>query len=257
MHKRAVALALMLFTITAMADSLDKIPKKITLTTTNWCPYACEGAQAESGIVHEYIKAIFANMGIDVQIKFYPWTRAIKDVETGRADGLLTAVHEEAPSLLFTASPIMAYKVCFFSDTQNQWSFSGGQSLAEITLGAIKGYGYGAVIDEYIRSADSQHRVHLISGGREIIRFINMLELKRIDAFLDDQYVIAWKTKASHKDFSQLRNAGCLEENPFYMAFNPDVPGVQALISRLNEEFAQTDNQQMLEKILNKYLSTK
>jgi hypothetical protein len=41
------------------------------------------------------------------------------------------------------------------------------------------------------------------------------------------------------------------------MAFNPDVPGVQALISRLNEEFAQTDNQQMLEKILNKYLSTK
>lgn len=231
----------------------SSIPPKITLATTNWCPYACPNSDKHPGIAYEYIQAILTQLDIDADIKFYPWTRAIKEVESGRAHGLLTAVHDEAPSFLFTNTPTMSYQVCFFSNKNSKWRYNGVSSLNTITLGAIKGYGYDSEIDEYIRHASASEAVQLISGGKEIPRFINMLDLKRIDAFLDDQYVAAWEAKTHRFDFSEYQNAGCLSDNPFYMAFNPDLKWAEQLIKRLDSHFSKKENQALLNKIVKKY----
>lgn len=255
MLKQSMHFIVLLTVLTApqALASGSNLPGNIILVTTNWCPYACPNSEELPGIAYEYIQATLKQLGINVDIKSYPWTRAIKEVESGRAHGLLTAVHEEAPSFLFTNTPTMSYQVCFFSTSQSQWRFQGVASLNAITLGAIKGYGYDAEIDEYIRNAHSNETVQLISGGKEISRFINMLDLKRIDAFLDDRYVAAWEAKTHRINFSDYQNAGCLSENPFYMAFNPNLKWAEQLIKKLDLLFSKKENQAQLNKIVKKY----
>lgn len=255
MLKQSMLFIVLLIVLTASQAqaSNSNLPSKVILATTNWCPYACPETEKLPGIAYEYIQAIFNQLGVGVEIKFYPWTRAIKEVESGRAHGLLTAVHEEAPKFIFTNTPTMSYRVCFFSTNQSQWRFKDVASLSAITLGAIKGYGYDSEIDEYISNANSNETVQLISGGKEIPRFINMLELKRIDAFLDDQYVAAWEAKTHNIDLSDYQKSGCLGENPFYMAFNPNFKWAEHLIKKLDPLFSKKENQALLNKIVKKY----
>ncbi|MFY0640551.1 MAG: transporter substrate-binding domain-containing protein [Bermanella sp.] len=228
-------------------------PSKIILATTNWCPYACPNSEELPGIAYEYIQATLKQLDMDVDIKFYPWTRAIKEVESGRAHGLLTAVREEAPDFVFTNTPTMSYRVCFFSNKDSQWRYKGVSSLNTVTLGAIKGYGYDSDIDEYIRNAKSNEAVQLISGGKEIPRFINMLDLNRIDAFLDDQYVAAWEAKTHRIDLADYQNAGCLSENPFFIAFSPKFKWASELVEKLDVQFSKKEHQALLNEIIKKY----
>lgn len=233
--------------------AVPDIPNRIVLATTDWCPYACSNSDTSPGIAYEYVKAVLKKNGIDAHIEFYPWTRAIKEVRSCRAHGLLTAVREEAPYLNFTHTPTMAYRVCFFTQASNDWVFQGIQSLKQVTLGAIRGYGYDPQLDEYIRDPNSQGSLQLISGGDEILRFINMLSLKRIDTFLDDQYVAAWQAKSNKVDFSEVRKAGCLADNPFYLALNPALEWGDKLIELLDGAFLKKENKALLNTILKKY----
>lgn len=147
----------------------------------------------------------------------------------------------------------MAYRVCFFTQASSDWVFQGAQSLNQVTLGAIRGYGYDPQVDEYIRDPNSQVSLQLISGGDEILRFINMLSLKRIDTFLDDQYVVAWQAKSKKVDFSEVRNAGCLADNPFYLALNPALEWGDKFIDLLDGAFSNNENKALLNTILKKY----
>lgn len=237
---------------TAQASD-SELPSQLTLATTNWCPYACPNSDKLPGIAYEYIQATLKQLDMDVDIKFYPWIRAIKEVESGRAHGLLTAVREEAPDFVFTNTPTMSYRVCFFSNKDSQWRYKGVSSLNAVTLGAIKGYGYDSDIDEYIRNAKSIEAVQLISGGKEIPRFINMLDLNRIDAFLDDQYVAAWEAKTHRIDLADYQNAGCLSENPFFMAFSPNFNWASELVKKLDVQFSKKEHQALLNEIIKKY----
>ncbi|MAA70260.1 MAG: hypothetical protein CL679_00880 [Bermanella sp.] len=245
---------LVLCPLWSQADNLlEDAPKNVIFATTHWCPYACEDLAESPGVVYEFVKALLNKQGIEVQIQFYPWTRAIKEVTSGRAHGLLTAVHEEAPHLNFTNTPTMSYRVCFFTDGGSGWSYSGVDSLKGITLGAIRGYGYDPQVNQYIRRADVRSSLQLISGGDEITRFIEMLSLGRIDVFLDDQYVTAWQVKSNGIDFTRIRKAGCLADTPFYMGFNPALEWGDNVIEFLDESLKLKASQETLQSILKKY----
>ncbi len=160
--------------------SLADLPKKIHLATTDWCPYACADAYEGPGAVHEYVSDLLKQQGIDIQIDFYPWSRAIHQVNTGRLDGLLTAIPKEAPDLMFTQTPIMSYQVCFFSSYYVNWSYQGKDSLKSIKLGAVRGYGYGEPIDTYLAERGNHQRISFISGENATARLFFMLETNRI-----------------------------------------------------------------------------
>ncbi|NVK37387.1 MAG: transporter substrate-binding domain-containing protein [Gammaproteobacteria bacterium] len=229
------------------------LPKKIILATTDWCPYACPGDPQTPGIAHEYITQVLADLGVDVEIKFYPWSRAIREVSLGRSHGLLTAVHDEAPDFLFTRTPTMAYSMCFFSKQTKDWEYMGIKSLEAIRFGGIKGYGYSPEINGYMEYDNSQTRVELISGGNEIPRLFQMIKHGRIDAFIEDKYVVAWSAKKNSVDMQDFKKAGCLKEIPFFMAFNPDFPWVMNVLKQLDSSFLAAKNKTILKRIVERY----
>lgn len=229
------------------------LPKKIVLATTNWCPYACPGDPRAPGIAHEYITQVLRDLGVEPEIKFYPWTRAIREVDLGRSHGLLTAVRDEAPNFVFTRTATMAYSMCFFAKQNKDWEFTGIESLDFIRFGGIKDYGYSPEINAYISQTKNKKRVELISGGKEIPRFFDMLLHNRIDAFIEDKYVVAWSAQQHGASMKGFKQVGCLDEIPFFMAFNPDNAWVPNLIKQLDEAFVLPENKKRLNAIVERY----
>ncbi len=252
MIKALLSLFFCCITGLALGQNLaSKIPRVIHLATTDWCPYACEAdVNHQAGMVHEYLTQIFSEQGIQLKIEFFPWSRAIKQVDGGRLDGLLTAVHAEAPNLLFTHAPTMGYRVCFYTRKTIKWRYGGIDSLKEINLAVIQDYGYGEPLDDYINNLQPHGLTIIKSGG--ITRLLRMLMADRFDVFIGDSNVVAWRLQES---MNVLRNAGCLNENPFYVAFNPQREWAAKLIKKLDVWLKTAKNLARLKKLQLKYVA--
>jgi polar amino acid transport system substrate-binding protein len=225
----------------------------VTLATTDWCPYACPPPSPQLGFVYEYVTEIAKRNHIDLEIKFYPWARAVLKVNSGEIDGLLTAVPEEAPSLLFTTEPIMSYQVCVFTASDSKWMYDDENSFSQIRLGVIDGYGYGAPLDAYIKNSDNHKQLVTLTGTEGVKRLFLMLQSRRMDAFIDDQYVVKWSAMQNGIKSSAFKNAGCINQNPFYLAVNPKMPLAQEFITFMSESFAKKENQLLLSQLVKKY----
>ncbi|MCW3174253.1 substrate-binding periplasmic protein [Shewanella subflava] len=229
-----------------------KIPSKITLATTNWPPYTSGISPDKPGIVYEYMTEILAQHGISLRIEVYPWSRAIKMAsDDNNIHGLLTAVHEEAPNLLFTTTPIMNYKVNFYTAMDNNWLYQDPRSLDSMPspLCIILGYGYGSPIDEFIHNEANKPRLHTLTGGNAQQRLVKMLEYKRVAVIIEDELVIQSDTNNT----ANIRFAGTLSNSPFYAAFNPNLSWSHEIVALLNQELAKPENLQRLQHLVSEY----
>lgn len=244
------------FSNTYAEPTSQNIPKQIKLATTNWCPYACDRSTELPGIVYEYIHHIAKQRGIEVNITFYPWARAIKSVAKGKENGLLTAIPAEAPNLLFTTTATMNYQVCFYTHRDSNWRYLGIESLDQIRLGVIADYGYGEPVDSYVANAAGQEDVASISGNDGLGRLMSLLEKKRIDALIDDQHVVIWEIKHINRYRRKVfKEAGCLVDTPFYLALDPKLTWSLALVEWLNVAFKKPENIEYLNRVIKpKYL---
>lgn len=222
-----------------LSFSLFAEPKKLlTLATTSWCPYTCKNSEQEYGFIGKYINTLLLRQGVAVKIESFPWSRAIKLAEQGKVDGLLTAIHSEAPFLIFTENPISTYQVCFYTLMTNQWSFDGASLNHNQTLGVIQDYGYGEPLDSFI---EKQNNVLQIAGNNSSKRLLDMLSKGRVSIIAEDKLVLNWVAKREHIDLTKIRNAGCLPENPFYLALTKKEAHEELLIV-LNKLFAEPKN---------------
>lgn len=229
-----------------------KIPSEITLATTTWPPYTSGVSPEKPGIVYEYMTEILAQNGINLRIEAYPWSRAIKMAsDNNDIHGLLTAVYEEAPKLLFTTTPIMNYKVNFYTAMDNNWRYQDQRSLDSMPspLCIILGYGYGSPIDEFIHNEANKPKIHTLTGGNAQQRLVKMLEYKRVAVIIEDELVVQSYTNNT----ANIRFAGTLSDSPFYVAFNPNLSWSHDIVALLNKELAEPKNIQRLQQLVSEY----
>lgn len=238
-----LALLLTLYSVNVAADTPSD--ETLTLTTTPWCPYTCSDKH-EFGAVGAYMSTIFRSLNIDITIESYPWSRAIKQVNTGAADGLLTATQQEAPGLLFTTPPISTYQMCFFSKQENTWLFKEPINLNNNKLGIIQGYGYGEPLDTYI--ADHPN-IFQITGHDTTERLINFLLKDRVDIIVEDESVLRWVANRKEIDLSFLKKVGCLAKNPFFLALSPTEEH-REIIEKLNKALREPNNVALIKQLL-------
>jgi len=62
------------------------------MLTTEWAPHYGSGLP-ENGLTTALVKAAFKAVGHNAEIKFIPWTRALKEVKEGKADVVMGAYH--------------------------------------------------------------------------------------------------------------------------------------------------------------------
>jgi polar amino acid transport system substrate-binding protein len=254
---RIFIFSLLMFTNALWAEKENIQSQKklvVDLATTEWCPYVCEGAEAGKGIVFDYLSDILSKQNIELNLVFLPWSRAIKEVSSGRFKGLLTATEAEAPHLTFTTVPSMFYKMCFFTSNNHNWLFTDVRSLANVNLAIVKDYGFGEPLDSYIAIDKNESNLYELSGYDSVQRLIQLLDKDRVEAFIEDKYVVDWQLDGE----SNLRNAGCLTAIPFYMAFEPEFAESTGIVQLIDQALSEPKNQRLFHQVyLSRYFSSK
>ncbi|MDX1343162.1 MAG: transporter substrate-binding domain-containing protein [Reinekea sp.] len=231
-------LFLVLFSLVTVAGAHAQT---LRLATTEWCPYTCVAQGDNDNIIGRYLNHVFDQLDIQLEIETYPWSRSIVLANNAVVDGLLTAVYSEAPDLLFTTAPVAHYQVCFYTQ-QEAWNYTQPEDLHDKTLGIIQNYGYTPEIDLYLEQIHNPDRLELVGSTRGASRLLQMLLNDRVDVIVEDRLVLNREAQKYNIDLTDVRNAGCSEAQPFYLALHPQLENAAKIIQQLNDALITPDN---------------
>lgn len=209
--KLLISSALLLSQQALAADTLS-------VNSIDWCPQLCSTGDKE-GYVMDTVKAIFKDSPYQVEVKTYPWSRAIKSVEEGQAHALLSPAKQEAPGLLFPEQEVGIQRMCFFTKTSTDWKYTGPESLSGVKVGIAQDTSIEE-LNSFIAANPSQFDFIPYSDNYLDISF-KKAKFNRIDTFLmtynSTQYALNQQNLAA--DFKEV---GCVTTAKIYMAFTPN-----------------------------------
>ena len=195
--------------------------QSVVIAADPWCPHNCEAGSDHEGYMIDIAREAFGLAGIDVEYVNMSWARALQQARDGYVDAVVGALPGDAPDFVFPEAAIGYSKIALYTHPDNNWQYSGTDSLSQFTLLAINGYAYSPELDSYIaRNQDNPERIWVLSGPAPLSRAIELLHQRRSDVFPEDRYVMQWHLE---KDGSaeSLRMAKVIHESPLYVAFSP------------------------------------
>lgn len=207
----------------------------LRVCSDRWPPYGRAAADERQGYVVEIARAIFEPEW-RVEYVVAPWSRCVADAREGRVGALAAAGPQEAPGLVYPVETVGAGDPTFFTLPSSRWTYTGTSSLAGVRLGAIQGYAYAPEFDAWLSRGPGQESAWLATGDAPLGRLIAMLESGRLDAIVENPFVVAGTLVASGRAADALRKAGSLQHrNPLWLPFSARHPDAQRLAARFDE----------------------
>ncbi len=121
--------------------------KKIVLNTMESVPYQGQNLDNQ-GFLVEISKEAFKRVGYDLEIKFVPWKRALKEAEYGAVDGVLGAWYNEERAKSFEYTDyITKSRLVFLKRKNQQIKYDTLQDLKDYRIGVVRGYTYSDEFD--------------------------------------------------------------------------------------------------------------
>ncbi len=96
------SLALLQFTSPIVAA------REVSMLTLNWAPHYGEDLP-EQGLTTALVTAAFRAGGHNAEVQFVPWSRALKEVEDGKADVVMGAYYNEERTTRYIYSDVIYY----------------------------------------------------------------------------------------------------------------------------------------------------
>lgn len=226
--------------------------KTIRVAAIDWCPQICISEQ-EQGYIIDIVKEIYKNSGYQLDIQYYPWSRAIRNVSQGEADALLSPAKSEAPNFIYPEYEVGKQKMCFFTLRENQWEYQGESSLHGMQIGVAKDTSIEE-LNDYVKSHPQQFQFQQYHE-RYVIQNAKKLDKKRIDAFLFTKNSTIYMLKNANQWF-KYKEAGCVSETKIYMAFSPAVH-LKSIVAEMSDSFddgmKKIKSSDFVEKLMSSY----
>lgn len=177
--RRGIVLVVLVFILLLHARGIWA-EEPLLIVTDPWPPYALEVDGDIKGTDVEITQAVFQQLGIPVNIQFYPWKRCLKMVENQEADAILDAsiTPERQEFMYFPEEPVSEGITVFFIKKGRTIPFTTLEDLNELRFGALLGYSY---CDEIDQSPFMKHAKRF----RSLERGFKMLLANRIDALVE------------------------------------------------------------------------
>ncbi|WP_027707473.1 TRAP transporter substrate-binding protein DctP [Zooshikella ganghwensis] len=206
-----------IFYILCFASNFTNAREIINLATFESCPYICTNGK-EKGFLVDIVESIFDEVNIEVMTKALPAKRALKLARKGSFHGIIGIQQRQAPELTFPTESIGQYRYLMYVRDDDNWLFTGLNSLYERKIGVQLGVSYG-VADSFIqRYGYRDEIVKILSGNNIPLRMIKMLKTGRINMFLADKNVI--DSLSGKTRIINLNVAGTIPPDNIYVAFN-------------------------------------
>ncbi|MCX4029475.1 transporter substrate-binding domain-containing protein [Endozoicomonas sp. SM1973] len=227
-----------------------------------WCPYICVDPSTEAGfaekpgIFSEVVIRILADHGHSLKLASMPWSRAILETRNGKYNAVFGSSKSITPDFIFPAIPQVTYNMCFHTRDHFTWQYTGINSLESVRLGIVQDYPYddGGEVDQYIKQNTNNHFIQVLKGDDRgaLLRNIQKLATKRVDAIIDSPYVIN-HTLQTHQLTHKLKIAGCLKTGEMSIAFSPALSSSKQYARLITEGMIKLQASGDLERIQNKY----
>ncbi len=240
----------------------------VTLRADVWCPFNCEPDAKQPGYMVEIAKRAFGANKLEVEYKTLTWPRAIVDARDNKIDGIVGAATTDAPDFVYPHEPLGLIKNCFFTLPNSKWTYKDSSSLAEISVGVIKGYTYGEPLDAYVTEQDKlaeaskkggksksavAEKIQVVSGDTALELNYKKLQAKRIGAFIEEHNVLKSYMQSKKIPENALKNVGCVKEDKTYIAFGPTNPKAKEYAKLLGDTVTSMRKDGSLKKLLDQY----
>lgn len=230
----------------------DPAAKVIRLATLEWPPYVGQGLK-QQGYVHEVVVTALARAGYDVQTKFVPWARALREASLGEVDGVFPTYYTSDRAQLFVFSepfaggPVGLYKridtpAAYTVDPRSN-QIAALHGLREFSVGVVRGFANPPAID----SADFLKK----EAGKSDLINLRRLYHKRVDLIVIDKFVADYLLENSLKEFrGELEFIQPpLEVKYFHLAFSKKDPAHWEKVDAFNRGLAQIIEDGTLDRI--------
>lgn len=195
----------------------------VALVADDWCPQHCEVGTTEKGYVVDIVSQALAVEGVPFTMRYVPWTRAMRMVERGEVDGLLTPTVPGFPQFRYHRQAVGYQQYCFYVDKATDWKYTGYADLRGKHIGMLADSGLGP-LDAYLQANKGSITVHALTGTNNFAtRLFKFLALKRADTVVLTSDVFDY-SQAKGLLGNKYKYAGCLDREKMAVGLtNTDV----------------------------------
>ncbi len=121
----------------------------IRIATGEWPPYTSENIE-NFGVAAEIVTRTFEEMGVAIELVFYPWARCYESVRSGKVWGAFPFARTEARAEAVDFSDTILYsasKLFYFDKPPKGLRFTTAADLAPFRIGGVGGYYYESLLE--------------------------------------------------------------------------------------------------------------
>jgi len=218
--------ALFSYTQTSSAKTLSTV----TITTGEWAPLISEKL-SDYGPISIIVKEAFSHSSIDVEFRFVPWKRAMREVDIGSSDASSAwRITDERKKTFLFSDNIYENSNVFFYLKSNPFDWETFNDLKKYQIGAVIGYAYS----ERFESAEKRGDFVVYRLNDEKL-LIEMLLKGRIQAFPANREVGLNLIRSKAPEFfnSFAIHPKSLTKKPLRLIVKKNAKG-QALLNKFN-----------------------
>lgn len=230
--------------------------KSVQIATLDWPPYISD-APCQKGWAFDLAVATLLSQGYKVTLKFLPWSRAVREVESGRSDILYpeyyiekTAPSDHYPgifriSLLALSDTFPGGNIALMKRRDDPEVFFGElENIRGMKIGVVRGYQNTPEFDAMLDKGLFQE-----FEAKDDLQLIKLLLGKRVDLIIGDPKVFRYTLYHSDMSNTAIKKAqSTLEEvkpalkyNPLYFAVSRKKPHWQTLLGDINSALARLE----------------
>ena len=245
-NKIVLLMGIIFYSTMSLAD-------EIKLAADLWCPYNCDPKSTSPGFMIEIMKEVFEKSGHTINYEVVNWARAILEARDNKYNGIVGAAKDDAPDFVFASTPTAFSSNHFWVIKDNSWQYKNQESLKGKKIGVINSYSYGDDVDKEVQSKNPSYKV--ISGDNALSRIIEMTYAKRLDAFVENPFVLEYflKDKPNLKGKFKKGSANITKNSDLFIAFSPNNPKSKLYAETLSKGMDELRKNGKLKFILNKY----
>lgn len=256
---RFILAAVTLFQGFASSKSLAKSPDitapalKVQLVANEWCPQHCKDGPLK-GYVVDIVGQALQEEGIAFELSYQPWLRALREVEKGRKDGILTPTVPGFSQFIYPEEAVGYQEYCFYAPRATHWTFRSNADLLGQRVAFLDESGLGAVEDYMAKNSGRIAVTRFAPGDQNYVdRIFQFLVTGRTDLVIitSDVYEFSVKNKMIPNEF---RSAGCLGKEKMGVGLSKADEKRSLLIAKaLDRGIRKLRQKGLLKDILEKY----
>lgn len=247
-QRRLMALltALLVFCAGARAESLS-------VRADYWYPFNGAPDSERPGFAIDILRHIFVSRGIRLDYQLEDWSHSLQMVRAGRIHCVVGAYKAEAPQLRYPQTPLAWDIAAFYVLADSDWQYRGAESLKDVRLGLVAGYGYGELLDDYIERHRGDDRLHFMHGREPLERNLKKLMRGRVDVLVASPFVMnSLLGRMGLRE--KVREAGRAgRRTPLYLACSPQHEVVVEYLQVFDDGMTRLQEDGTLARIMSRY----